>query len=145
MFSGKMNHTIDAKGRVFIPAKYREELGDSFIVARGFSDAYLVIYPQTEWEALIEEIDELGLDRDARLLKRYIMTGANPTEMDSQGRIFLSQEHREYAHFEKEVSFLGMGRTIEIWDTSSLEEQTASEPVNFEDFLSKIKAHGHHI
>ena len=64
MFSGKAYHTIDAKGRLFIPAMYREELGNSFIVAKGFTDPYLIVYPQSEWETFIEKVDELGLDKE---------------------------------------------------------------------------------
>ncbi len=62
LFSGKAYHTVDAKGRLFIPAMYREELGSNFVVAKGFSDPYLIIYPQSEWEALISNIDALGMD-----------------------------------------------------------------------------------
>ncbi len=139
MFSGKAYHTVDAKGRLFIPAMYREELGGNFIVAKGFSDPYLVIYPKNEWEALIAKIDALGLDKNARLLKRYLMMSANPTEMDTQGRIVLSKEHREFAGLSKDVTVLGMSSTIEIWDTAVLEKQTCEPPENLEDFLCMLK------
>lgn len=139
MFSGKANHTVDTKGRLFIPAMYREELGNTFIVAKGFSDPYLVIYPENEWEALIAKVDALGLDKKARLLKRYLMMSANPTEMDSQGRIVLSKEHREFAGLVKDVTVLGMSNTIEIWDTALLEKQTNEPPEDLEDFLCMLK------
>ena len=139
MFSGKAYHTVDAKGRLFIPAMYREELGSSFVIAKGFSDPYLIIYPQSEWEALIAKIDALGLDKNARALKRYVMMSANPTEMDSQGRIVLSKEHRDFAGLTKDVLILGMSSTIEIWDSVALEKQTEEPPENLEEFLGMLK------
>lgn len=139
MFSGKAYHNVDAKGRLFIPAVFREELGNQFIVAKGFSDPYLIIYPMREWESLIAKIDALGLDKDVRAMKRYIMMSANQTEMDSQGRIVLTKEHREFAGLEKEVVVVGMSNTIEIWDSSRLADETAEAPSNLEDFLAMLK------
>jgi MraZ protein len=139
MFSGKAYHSVDAKGRLFIPAMYREELGNKFIVARGFSEPYLIVYPEREWESLIAKIDEMGLEKNARQIKRYIMLTANPTEMDVQGRIVLSKEHREYAKFIKDVTVVGMGSTIEIWANEELVSQTEQPPENLEDFLATIK------
>ena len=139
MFSGKATHNVDAKGRLFIPAMYREELGNTFIVAKGFSDPYLIIYPMNEWESLIGKIDAMGLDKNARAVKRYLMMSAAPTEMDSQGRIVLTKEHREYANLTKEVLVLGMSSTIEIWDSAALEKQTEDAPDNLEEFLALLK------
>lgn len=139
MFSGKAYHNVDSKGRLFIPAVYREELGNQFIVAKGFSDPYLTVYPMREWETLIAKIDALGLDKDVRAMKRYIMMSANQTEMDSQGRIVLSKEHREFAGLEKEALIVGMNNTLEIWDSKRLEEETAVAPANLEDFLAMLK------
>ncbi len=139
MFSGKANHSIDAKGRLFIPAMYRDELGSKFVVAKGFSDPYLIIYPQREWESLIAKIDALGLDKNARAMKRYIMMSANPTEMDSQGRIVLTKEHREFANLEKDVMIVGMSNTLEIWSNDAIIEQTAEPPENLEEFLAMLK------
>lgn len=139
MFSGKAYHNVDAKGRLFIPAVYREELGNQFIVAKGFSDPYLVVYPMREWEILIAKIDALGLDKDVRAMKRYIMMSANQTEMDTQGRIVLSKEHREFAGLEKEALIVGMNNTLEIWDSKRLEAETAEAPSNLEEFLAMLK------
>ena len=139
MFSGRANHNVDAKGRLFIPAMYREELGNKFVVARGFSDPYLIVYPEREWEALIAKIDEMGLDKDARSIKRYIMLTANPTEMDSQGRIVISKEHREFANLTKEVVIVGMSNTLEIWSADAIAEQEKEIPENLESFLAMLK------
>ncbi len=139
MFSGQAPHTVDAKNRVFIPAMFRMELGQNFIVTKGFGEAYLIIYPMSEWEKLIGKIDELGMDKQTRDLKRYIMRSSNPTEMDAQGRIVLSKEHREYAKLTKDVILLGMNKTIEIWDAATLDGQMSEEPENLELLLSKLQ------
>ena len=139
MFSGKAYHNIDAKGRLFIPAAFREELGNQFVVSRGYNGNYLNVYPMREWESLIGKIDALGLDKDVRNLKRFVMVNANQTEMDSQGRIVISKEHRELACLEKEIVIIGMNSYLEIWDSKLLEAETAEEPANLEDFLAMIK------
>ena len=139
MFSGKAYHNIDSKGRLFIPAMYREELGERFVVAKGFSDPYLIVYPEREWESLIAKIDALGLDKNARAVKRYVMMSANPTEMDAQGRIVITKEHREFAGLEKETAIVGMSSTLEIWNSDALAQQTAMPPENFEEFLALLK------
>lgn len=139
MFSGKAYHNIDSKGRLFIPAMYREELGERFVVAKGFSDPYLIVYPEREWESLIAKIDALGLDKNARAVKRYVMMSANPTEMDAQGRIIITKEHREFAGLEKETAIVGMSSTLEIWSSDVLAQQTAMPPENFEEFLALLK------
>lgn len=139
MFSGKAYHNIDSKGRLFIPAVFREELGNQFVVAKGFSEPYLIVYPMAEWEALISKIDALGLDKDVRAMKRYIMMSANQTEMDSQGRIVLTKEHREFAGLEKEVVTIGMSTNLEIWDSRRLENDTIEAPSNLEEFLALLK------
>lgn len=139
MFSGKAYHNIDSKGRLFIPAMYREELGERFVVAKGFSDPYLIVYPEREWENLIAKIDALGLDKNARAVKRYVMMSANPTEMDAQGRIIITKEHREFAGLVKETAIVGMSSTLEIWNSEALTQQTEQPPENFEEFLAMLK------
>lgn len=140
MFSGKAYHNIDDKGRLFIPAAYREELADGFRIGRGFSDPYLIIYPEKEWQSLNEKMDAQGFDKTTRAIKRYINMNASPLlETDSQGRIVVSKEHREYANLLKEVVIVGMGNTLEIWDAKVLSEQTNIQPDNLEDFLALLR------
>ena len=142
MFSGKAYHNIAAKGRLFIPATFREELGNSFIVTNGYG-RYLHIYTLSEWEKYLAKIDALGLDKKIRDYKRKIMLGSCPTEMDSQGRIVISKEHREFASLEKEVVFIGMTNYIEIWDSRSLAvklaEDEEEDAAGYEEFISMIK------
>ena len=88
---------------------------------------------------MISKIDALGMDKNARTIKRYMMMSANPTEMDAQGRIVLSKEHREFAGLTKEVTVLGMNNTIELWDTAALEAETFAPPDNLEEILGMLK------
>ena len=138
MLTGEFRHTLDAKGRVFVPAKFRTDLGQSFVVARGFGK-FLVAYSEPEWEKFIAKLDTLGQGREAKEMKRYIMKSAMPTELDNQGRISVVAEHRAFAGLTKEISFLGMGTYVEIWNTGELETETdAYDTEKFENLLETI-------
>ena len=138
MFSGKYEHTVDAKGRLFIPAVFREELGSNFHVSRGFGDAYLTVYPNEEYRKVVEKFDALGMNKQSREAKRYFTYNSRQTEMDGQGRIVLSPEHRAYADLGKNVTVLGNGRIIELWNTKALADRMNGEPEGYEDILSQI-------
>ncbi|HIU88396.1 MAG TPA: division/cell wall cluster transcriptional repressor MraZ [Candidatus Avilachnospira avistercoris] len=116
MLMGEYNHIIDAKGRLIIPAKFREELGDSFVVTRGLGSC-LSIYPEAAWERMIEKVRELPVtDKRGRDFKRYIVSGAADCELDKMGRILLPQPLRNFAGLNKEVVLVGQIDFIEIWD-----------------------------
>ena len=116
MFMGEYNHTIDAKGRLIVPAKFREALGDEFVVTRGFDKECLIAYDNTEWQKFEEKINELpNTNADARLLRRYFLGGAASCEVDKQGRILLPANLREYAGIDKEVVSVGVYSRVEIW------------------------------
>ena len=94
MFMGEYNHTIDAKGRLIIPAKFREPLGEEFVLTRGL-DGCLYIYPMDEWEAFEEKLRALPLtNKDARAFSRFFVAGATTCELDKQGRILVPQTLR---------------------------------------------------
>ena len=113
---GEYNHIIDAKGRLIIPAKFREELGDSFVVTRGLGSC-LSIYPEAAWERMIAKVQELPMtDKRGRDFKRYIVSGASDCELDKMGRILLPQPLRNFAGLTKEVVLVGQIDFIEIWD-----------------------------
>ena len=138
MLTGEFKHTLDAKGRVFVPAKFRTDLGQSFVIARGFGK-FLVAYSEPEWEKFMAKLDLLGQGREAREMKRYVMKSAMPTELDNQGRISVSAEHREFASLTKEVSFLGMGSYVEIWNTALLTDETDNyDTEKFESLLESL-------
>lgn len=115
MFMGEYNHTIDAKGRLIIPAKFRETLGEEFILTRGL-DGCLSIYPMDEWESFEEKLKALPLtDKNARAFLRFFVAGATSCELDRQGRILVPSTLREFAGLEKEVVLTGSLTRIEIW------------------------------
>lgn len=113
---GEFRHSIDAKGRLFIPAKLREELGERFTVTRGL-DQCLSIYPENEWNALEERIRALPMSK-ARDLQRFFFASAFDAELDSQGRILLPAGLRKYAELGKEAVITGVSGHAEIWDAA---------------------------
>ena len=115
MFMGEYNHTIDAKGRLIIPAKFREALGEEFILTRGL-DGCLSIYPMDEWKSFEEKLKALPLtDKNARAFLRFFVAGATSCELDTQGRILVPSTLREFAGLEKEVVLTGNLTRIEVW------------------------------
>ena len=115
MFMGEYNHTVDAKGRLIVPSKFREQLGDEFVVTKGL-DGCLFVYENTEWKALEEKLHALPLtNANARKFSRFFLAGATTCEVDKQGRILLPAVLREFAKIEKDAVLVGVGRRIEIW------------------------------
>ena len=103
MFMGEYNHTIDAKGRLIIPSKFRELLGEEFVLTKGL-DGCLSIYPMDEWNAFEEKLRALPLtNKNARTFTRFFVAGATNCELDKQGRILVPQTLREFAGLEKEI------------------------------------------
>lgn len=115
MFMGEYRHTIDEKGRIIIPAKFREELGATFVVTRGL-DHCLFGYTLAEWTQLEQKLKALPANKaDARKFTRIFFSGACEVEVDKQGRINLPDHLCEYAHLEKECIVIGVSSRIEIW------------------------------
>ncbi len=114
MFMGEYNHTIDAKGRIIIPSKFREALGDSFVVTQGL-DGCLFVYPNNEWESFLTKLNSLPGSKEARQLQRYFLAGATECEVDKQGRILIPTKLRTTAALDKDVVFIGVLTKIEIW------------------------------
>ena len=125
MFMGEFYHTIDTKGRLIVPQKYREQLGDSFTVTKGL-DGCLFVFPKEEWNLFEEKLYRLPLtNKNARQFTRFIVSGASVCELDKQGRILLPQNLREYAHLEKDVVLAGNLNRVEIWDRAHWDENNA--------------------
>ncbi len=115
MFMGEYNHTIDPKGRLIIPSKFREALGDTFVVTKGL-DGCLFVYDNEEWAAFEEKLKSLPLtNKDARKFVRFFLAGAAEAEVDKQGRILVPNVLREFAGLDKEVVLIGVASRIEIW------------------------------
>ncbi len=139
MLTGEFRHTLDAKGRVFVPAKFRADLGQNLVVAKTFGK-FLVMYSESEWENFMEKLDALGDDGETGNMKRYIMKNAMPTEVDNQGRISISADHRDFAGLKKEISFIGMRKYVEIWGSDTADEETGTYDI--EKFKSLAKGLG---
>lgn len=114
---GEYRHTLDAKGRLFIPAKLREELGDSFVVTKGL-DQCLFLYPQAAWNALEEKIRQLPMSK-SRDLQRFFLSSASDVSVDKQGRIVVPTVLRGYAALDHDVTVIGVSERAEIWDTQA--------------------------
>ncbi len=116
MFMGEHYHTIDTKGRLIIPSRFREQLGEEFVVTAGL-DGCLFVYPCDEWKLFEEKLLALPLSNpSARKFSRFFLASASSCEIDRQGRILLSAKLRAWATLEKEVVLAGVGSRIEIWD-----------------------------
>lgn len=115
MFMGEFSHAIDTKGRLIIPAKMREELGDSCIVTRGM-DNCLTLYTAGGWERICRNLNRKSDTQSAiRALKRFLIGGASEIEFDKQGRVLIPASLRKYASLHKDAIILGVGDHIEIW------------------------------
>ena len=115
MFLGEYNHTIDAKGRLIIPAKFREVLGDEFVVTKGM-DGCLFVFDNSEWQVFAEKLRSLPMiDKEVRQFTRFFLAGAASVEVDKQGRILLPSVLRDFAGITKDTVLIGVGSRIEIW------------------------------
>ena len=115
MFMGEYNHTIDPKGRVIIPSKFRETLGDEFVVTKGL-DGCLFVYDTKEWNVFEEKLKSLPItNKDARQFVRFFLAGAATVEVDKQGRVLIPGVLRDFAVLEKDVVLIGVASRVEIW------------------------------
>lgn len=138
MFMGEYQHNIDPKGRLFIPARFREGLGDRFVVTKGL-DGCLFAYPRPEWEALEQKLKSLPFTRgDARAFVRFFFSGATECEADKQGRILIPGNLRDYAGLEKDVVVIGVSSRVEIWSRERWEKYSAQAASSYEEIAEKI-------
>jgi MraZ protein len=115
MFMGEYLHSVDEKNRVSVPAKYREQLGASFVVTKGL-DGCLFVYPKEEWEVFEQKLKALPLtNQGARQFVRFFFAGAVECSPDKQGRILIPQTLKVYSEIERDIVFIGMGNRIEMW------------------------------
>ncbi|NLA76267.1 MAG: division/cell wall cluster transcriptional repressor MraZ [Clostridiales bacterium] len=125
-FYGDFQHNIDQKKRLFIPAQFRDDLGESFMLCKS-PDTYKCIYAYTNerWEEICEELHNLPPSEAARQQQRFALVGAMRVEPDKQGRITIGQKLCDYAGLEREVVIFGSGHRIEIWDAAKWEQALA--------------------
>lgn len=139
MFMGEYNHTIDAKGRLIVPSRFREKLGSDFVVTKGL-DGCLFVYPNEEWTSIEEKFRNIPLTtKDARKFSRFFFAGAAVCEVDRQGRILLPQVLREFADLQKDVVLAGVLGRIEIWSKERwLDENTYDDMDEIAEHMAEL-------
>ena len=138
MFMGEYSHTIDTKGRLIIPSRFREELGETFVVTKGL-DGCLFVFSDEEWKAFEIKLKSLPLtNKNARQFARFCVAGATPCELDKQGRILLPATLREFAGLEKDVVLTGMLNRIEIWSKDKWNENNSLDDVAMDEIAEQM-------
>lgn len=138
MFMGEYSHTIDTKGRLIIPSRFREELGETFVVTKGL-DGCLFAFSDEEWKAFEIKLKSLPLtNKNARQFARFFVAGATPCELDKQGRILLPATLREFAGLEKDVVLTGMLNRIEIWSKDKWNENNSLDDVAMDEIAEQM-------
>ena len=113
---GKYRHNVDPKGRLFVPAKLREELGESFYVTLGLEHC-LSVYTEAGWQAIVDKYNALPMSQARKM--RFLFANAAKCEPDKQGRFLIPTELRDYAGLKDEVMFVGLAGHAEIWDSAT--------------------------
>ena len=136
---GEYQHTIDAKGRLIIPAKFREGLGEHFVVTKGL-DHCLFVYPQSEWKVFEQKLKQLPLTSiDARKFVRFFFLGAVECDLDNQCRIMLPANLRTYADLKKDIVSIGVNNRVEIWNKQNWKEYNEEENFISNDLAFKME------
>lgn len=123
--TGEYSHTIDSKGRLFMPAKLREELGEAFYLCKGLGKC-LFVYSAKNWTEFEEKVNAMPITKAIKI-QRNIFPTAGRCEPDAQGRVLVPQKLREYAKLDKSVTVIGMGNHAEIWNSDAWEEISAEQ------------------
>ncbi len=138
MFIGEYQHTIDPKGRVIMPAKFRESLGEKFVVTKGL-DHCLFVYPNEEWAIFEEKLRSLPLtSKDARAFIRFFFAGASECELDKQGRILIQSNLREYAKLEKDLVIIGVSTRVEIWSRTMWDDYNDAANLDHDSIVERM-------
>ena len=140
MLIGEYEHSLDAKGRLIMPAKLREDIGEKFIITKGL-DGCLFAFLFYEWQNFEQKLRTLPIsNKDARAFSRFFFAGAIDCEIDKQGRFLISSNLREFAELEKEVVIVGMDSRIEIW--SKEKWQHTDEDISADEIAEKMEMLG---
>ena len=138
MFMGEYHHSIDDKGRLIIPAKFRSELGDKFVITRGIENC-LFAYPEKRWEEIVHKLESLPFTKkDARNFTRFFLSGATVAEFDKQGRVNITSPLINYASIEKECIIIGTGDRLEIWSEDAWNNFFNSASINMSDIAENL-------
>ena len=142
MFLGEYTHSLDAKGRLTIPAKYRNELAVGLVVTRNPVDRCLLLFPQEEWQQLADKVSAMPItDPRSAAFRRAFFSAAEDLQPDGQGRILLSQRLRDYATIGADVVVAGMNKFVELWNPALWEEKVVGAMAEADytgDFFSTL-------
>lgn len=138
MFIGEYRHSIDEKGRLIIPAKFRQELGETFVITRGL-ERCLFVYPLSEWRILESKLKNLPFTKkDARAFTRFFFSGAIDCELDKQGRVTITSVLREYATIQKECVIIGVSNRVEVWSKDVWEQYVSESEESFSEIAENL-------
>ena len=145
MLMGDYKHAIDAKGRLFMPYRLKEDLGDTFYLLRGPHAGMLLVYPQKTFQVLAEKIENIPLnDFEAQDAASMFLAGSQKGELDKQGRVLINQELRDHGQLAKDCFIQGKINRVEIWDLEIWQQrmQGLSSEGTFADAFSKLQQYG---
>lgn len=138
MFIGEYQHGLDVKGRLIVPSKFREKLGEMFIVTKGL-DKCLFVFPVDEWTSFEEKLRTLPISsKDARAFSRFFLAGAAECELDKQGRIMIPSNLREYAQIDKETYIIGVSGRLEIWSKDNWLAYNQQDDLSYDAIAEKM-------
>lgn len=142
MLLGEYSHTLDEKSRVIVPAKYREDLGDTFVLTKGI-DGCLNVYSLEQWKNFELKLAALPLsDENSRKFVRYFTSGATMCEMDKQGRIVIPSNLKEFANLKKDVIFTGVSTRAEIWDVDMWKKYIGQDAADLNNIANHMSSFG---
>ena len=140
MLIGEYEHSLDVKGRIIMPSKFRDDIGDKFIVTKGL-DGCLFAFSKEEWTKFEEKLSTLPIsNKDARTFTRFFFAGAIDCELDKQGRFLISSNLRDFAEFTKDVVIVGMNSRVEIWSKEKWED--CNNNLSADDIAEKMEMLG---
>ncbi len=138
MLIGEYEHSLDVKGRLIMPAKLREDMGEKFIITKGL-DGCLFGFSQNEWANFEEKLKTLPLtNKNARDFVRFFLSGAMECEIDKQGRFLIASNLREYANMEKDVVIIGVGTRLEIWNKEKWKTYNSEENISADEIAENM-------
>ncbi len=138
MLIGEYEHSLDVKGRLIMPAKLREDMGEKFIITKGL-DGCLFGFSQNEWLSFEEKLKTLPLtNKNARDFVRFFLSGATECEIDKQGRFLIASNLREYANMEKDVVIIGVGTRLEIWNRDKWKSYNSDENISADEIAENM-------
>ncbi len=138
MLIGEYEHSLDVKGRLIMPAKLREDIGEKFIITKGL-DGCLFGFSQNEWTNFEEKLKTLPLtNKNARDFVRFFLSGATECEIDKQGRFLIASNLREYANMEKDVAIIGVGTRLEIWNREKWKQYNSDENISADEIAENM-------